>query len=131
MNIQIEIDKVGAVLTTDKSGKKIIVIPFKESWMETFLRQNGTKGIKLNLSTVALKEPRVSNNGLFQETEILKQNIKKEAYDKLTDEQKQKIPIIGNVSEYIGNTKVAEPVELPEEEQPVIEIVEDDNDLPF
>ena len=131
MNITIEIDKVGAVLTTDKNDKKIIVIPFKESWIDTFVRKDGSNGIKLNLSTATLKEPRVSSNGLFQETQIVKQNIKKEVFEKLTDEQKQKIPIIGNVSEYIGNTKEAEPVELPEEEQPVIEKVEDDYDLPF
>ena len=129
MNIQIEIDKLGGILTSNKKGEKIIILPVKQSWIDTFVRKDGTNGIKLNFSTANLKEPRISDNGLFQDISIIKQNIKKETFEKLTDEQKQKIPICGQISEYIGTPKAAEPIEISDEEQPVEEIPADD--LPF
>jgi len=110
MNIQIDIDKIGGKLTTDKNGKQIIVIPFKESYIETFARKDGSNGIRLNFQSTDLKEKRTSKNGLFEETGIIKQNIKKDVFGKLTDEQKDKIPICGQISEYIGGSK-AEPEE--------------------
>jgi hypothetical protein len=134
MNIQIELDKIGGILTTNKKGEKIIILPYKESWIDTFVRKDGTNGIKLNFSTAKLKEPRISDNGLFQDIAIVKQNIKKEVFEKLTDEQKQKIAICGQVTEYIGTAKPAEPVELTDEEQPVEEETVKEipaDDLPF
>jgi len=130
MNITIDIDKLGGILTTNKKNEKIIILPYKESWIDVFKRKEGTNGIKLNFSTANLKEPRISENGLFQDVAIIKQNIKKETFEKLTEDQKKLISICGQISEYIGTAKPAEPVELSDEEQPTEEFSNVD-DLPF
>ncbi len=122
--IKINIDKIGAVLTTDKNGKKIIVMPFKPSYIETFKRKNGTNGISLKFQTFKLKENRVSNTP-FQDTHIIKQDIKKEVYEKLTEEQIKLIPICGNVSEYKGEQAA------PEQPDQEYNSQEEDDDLPF
>lgn len=120
-NLKIDVDKIGGKLVASKSGKKYIQLPYDARYMESFGRKDGTIGISLVLSTNALKEPRERDN--FKETELIKPNLKKEDYEKLTDEQKEKIPVCGSVSIY----KKQE----PEPEQPEVDIQEENDDLPF
>ncbi len=71
-----------------KKGKvKCIVIPIKENNLF-----QGEKGVYLDLSGIALKNPKYPK----QQTHLIKQNLPKEIYEKLTDEKKKSLPIIGN-----------------------------------
>jgi hypothetical protein len=73
------------------------------------------------LSGIALKEPKFPK----QQTHLIKQNLSKEVYEKLTDEQKKAIPIIGNGLVFAHrepDQKVSESVDLTDQEA---------DDLPF
>jgi len=80
----------------------------------------GEKGVYLDLTHMPLKE--VGKDGR-KDTHLVKQNLPKEVYDTLSEEEKKELPIIGNTivwnsSNHVGNAPA--PVEIKEED-----------DLPF
>lgn len=81
----------GAFLTNIKgktATKKCLVIPIENSGLFV-----GEKGIYLNLTATEMQEPK------YGDTHFVKVNLDKEAYNALTDEERQAIPIIGGMRE--------------------------------
>lgn len=71
-----------------KNGKvKCIVLPIKENRLF-----QGEKGIYLELSGIALKDPKYPK----QQTHLIKQNFEKSVYEAFSEEEKKSLPIIGN-----------------------------------
>lgn len=60
----------------------------------------GNKGVYCELRAFQMREPRVSENGKFTDTHILKVAVPKEIYDKMSDEERQSGPIVGSVNSY-------------------------------
>lgn len=100
-----------------KKGKvKCVVVPIKENNL-----YQGEKGVYLDLSGIALKDPKYPK----QQTHLIKQNLPKEIYEKLSDEEKKAIPIIGNGLMFAHrepDQKVSQEVDLTGDET---------DDLPF
>ncbi len=90
-----------------KKGKvKCIVIPIKENNLF-----QGEKGVYLDLSGIALKDPKFPK----QQTHLIKQNLPKEIYTELSDDEKKSLPIIGNGLMFAHrepDQKVAESIDL-------------------
>lgn len=99
-----------------KEGKvKCIVIPIKENNLF-----QGEKGVYLDLSGIALKDPKYPK----QQTHLIKQNLPKEIYTALSDDEKKALPIIGNGLVFAHR----------EPEQKVSEVIDasaETDDLPF
>jgi hypothetical protein len=76
----------------------------------------GEKGIYLDLSAFELKEPKE------KKTHLIKQQLPKEVFKAMTDEQKKNTPILGDVS--VWEHTEAEPVSSGE-------VLPADTDLPF
>jgi len=127
--IKFNADKLGAKVLKFKDGKEYVCLPFKASYIDKFARKDGSVGITINLTEIDLKEPKKSEySENFEDIGFLKQNIKKEVFDTLNEEQKKLIPICGNVSRYIKSE-----VEATEVEQDFGDLPEqnDDSDIPF
>ena len=100
-------------------GKRCALIPVDDN-AEIFV---GEKGIYLNLTAIEMKQA-----SQFGDTHFLKGNLDKEAFEKLTEEERKALPIIGNMR----------PFERRVAEQPAESIADtditpagDDDDLPF
>lgn len=99
-------------------GKKCVLISVDDN-AEIFV---GEKGIYLNITAIEMKQ-----SSQFGDTHFLKGNLDKEAFEKLTDEERKALPIIGNMR----------PIESRRVEQPAEPIADaditpaDDDDLPF
>lgn len=116
-NIKLDVTKLHgtfvASITGKSTTKKCICIPIEELAV-------GEKGIYLDLTAWENKEVKFGN------THSVKQSLKKEDFDKLTDEQKKSIPFVGNLSE----AKVVEKKNEQVQEAPVVTTSPGD-DLPF
>lgn len=99
-----------------KTGKvKCVIIPIKENNLI-----QGEKGVYLNLTANQLKNP----NNEYKQTHLIKQEVPKELYEKLSDDEKKNIPIIGNG--ILWQTKELEPIESSELDNNL-----ETEDLPF
>lgn len=96
---------------------KCLIIPIKEN--DLFV---GEKNISLSLNAFQLKEPRVDS----RTTHLVKQQLSKELFALLSDDEKRAMPIIGDAV-YWG-TKESEPV--PSSTISADDITDED-DLPF
>lgn len=98
-----------------KSGKMIdcIIIPIKENHL--FI---GEKGLYLDLSHHEIKNAKEGQ----EDSHLVKQNLPKEVYDIMSEEERKALPILGNTRTWssFGN----EP-ELSKD------IIDEDDDLPF
>lgn len=102
-----------------KNGQvKCLVLPIAENSLF-----EGEKGIYIDLQAWEIKERKPDR----KQTHIIKQSYPKELFDKLSEEQKQAIPIIGDAILWLGfqepepnNFEVSQPDIKPEED-----------DLPF
>ena len=74
-----------AFMTTPK-GAKVLVIPIVDNHLF-----EGEKGIYLDLVGFEIKAPKEG-----EDTHILKQSFKKEELEKMTEEQRKALPILGN-----------------------------------
>ena len=97
-----------------KSGEMdCLVIPIEKNNLV-----QGKKGVYIDLTAIELNEPRESKNGEVPDTHLVKQNLPKEVYATLTDEQKKAMPILGNAIDWSkvsrepapNNTNVGEPI---------------------
>jgi hypothetical protein len=84
----------------------------------------GEKGIYLDLMGFELKERKPDR----KDTHIVKQSFPKEVYDVMTDEEKQKSPILGNMIVWGWQEPAPVNVELAEPTDPTEGT---DGDLPF
>jgi hypothetical protein len=83
----------------------------------------GEKGIYIDFTGFELKERKPDR----KDTHILKQSVSKEEFEKMSDEEKKLIPIIGNMIVW-ADVNAPRPMNFetaPQEEDVV------DNDLPF
>lgn len=94
-----------------------LVIPIAENNLF-----KGEKGVYLDLTHIPLKEPGKDGR---KDTHLVKQNLPKEVYEAMSEEERKETPILGNTivwaggaSNHIGNAPA--PVEQGE-----------DDDLPF
>lgn len=102
--------------SSKKSGEiECLVIPIKQNNLF-----EGEKGVYLDISAIEIKN-KVNNS---KDTHLLKQDLPKEVYSKMSDDEKKAMPILGNAI-YWGKRE-AEPVP-PDEELSA----EEKDDLPF
>lgn len=65
----------------------------------------GDKGVYLDLSHIELDNPK------YDDTHLVKQSLPKEVYEKLTEDQKRAIPIIGNSKVWGSSEQIGEEIE--------------------
>lgn len=92
MNYNLKLDfsklkKVGMANITGKTGNKVkcVVIPVEEN--NIFLSEKG--GIYMNLACFELKEEK------YDQSHLIKPSLTKEQRERMTDEEKKAIPIVG------------------------------------
>lgn len=119
-SIKLDLQKIQGAFVTNLQGKSAtktcICIPIEEAGL--FL---GKQGCYLDLTAMELREPK------YDDTHCVKQQVSKELYQQMTDEQRKAIPIIGglhvlqsrqdNNFQQVTTTTVAQP--------------EQEDDLPF
>lgn len=118
MNYNLKLDfaklkKVGVANITGKTGNKVkcVVIPVEEN--NIFLSEKG--GIYMDLACFALKEEK------YEQSHLIKPSLTKEQRERMTDEEKNAIPIVGALK-----PMKAMQAEVKEEVQP-----DPEDDLPF
>ena len=116
-NFNLKLNICGFVHTVrkmkSKSGEMIDVIILPIDANHVF---KGEKGMYVDITAIAVANPK------FDDTHILKQSLPKEVYEKLSDEDKKKTPIFGNMAPWKKNAG-----EAPAN----IDSGSDDDDLPF
>lgn len=92
-NFQIKIDLLklqGAVVqdmrAADGSVKRCVVIPVWEAGV-----YEGKKGVYLDLRAVELRTPQ------YEDTHLVKQSVTSERYNAMSEEERNNIPIVGNL----------------------------------
>lgn len=77
---------------TNKDGKKIkvLILPVEENMIF-----QGEKGAYLNLTAIEIKD-RSKFSADQKDTHLVKQDIKKEIYDAMSEDQRRSMPILGN-----------------------------------
>ena len=100
----------------DGSTVDCLVIPIDDNHLF-----KGDKGIYLDMSAFEIKNKKTDS----RDTHLIKQSLPKEVYDKLTDDQRKAMPILGNA--IVWGHREPEPVdaETMENTDGVIE------DIPF
>lgn len=90
LNVKINLQKIeGANILTGKTGKNYLAIPLDDN-KQLFC---GKSGIYFDL--LAIPTP----NSPFGKDYCLRPQIDKEYYDKMSDEERRAIPIVGDVTE--------------------------------
>ena len=112
-SIKLDLQKVpGAFLTNIKGKnetKKCLCIPIENSGLYV-----GSKGTYLNLAAIEIKDHK------YEDTHLIKQNIDKDVYEAMTDEERKHQPILGGLHELkAASQEVNNTVEV------------NDDDLPF
>lgn len=114
-NIRLNLSALDSAAVLNIQGKeakkRCIVIPIEDNDMF-----EGEKGVYLDIAASEVKEPK------YGDTHVLKVSLSKERYNALSDEEKKKIPIIGNMKPIVRRVAVA---------QDFTPFQEDVNDLPF
>ena len=82
----------------------------------------GEKGVYLDLTAFELKEKRADS----KDTHLVKQSLPKEVFEKMTDEEKRALPILGNA--IVWERQESTPNVIQEAFEPV---PEETDDLPF
>ena len=112
--IKINLQKLGGAFLTNLKGKtttkKCLCIPIEDANLYV-----GEKGTYVNLTAIAVKEQK------FDQSHCVKQDLPREIYEHMTDEERKAQPIIGNMHEFVH---VAQEVKTVSE-------TENEDDLPF
>lgn len=89
-NIKTDLLKIAGAFMTNLKGKTAtkhcLIIPVDEAGLYV-----GEKGVYLNMIAIEMREAR------FGDTHCIKQSLDKAVYEKLTDEQRNAIPILGGM----------------------------------
>lgn len=112
----------GQMKIKGKSGELVecVVIPIDANNLV-----RGEKGVYLDLMGFELKERKPDR----KDTHLVKQSLPKEQFEKLTDEQKKELPILGNMT--VWGQPEADPVNFGFETNTAAVTQGDDSDLPF
>jgi hypothetical protein len=107
-----------------KSGENIdcIILPIEQNHLF-----KGEKGIYLDLQGYELKERREGQ----KDTHLVKQNLPKEVYDSMTDEEKNALPILGNMTVWGKTEPEPRNFEVYQPDPGEADQHEAKNDLPF
>jgi hypothetical protein len=114
LNIKLNLQNLICACRLEKgvSGPvECLIIPLEKNHLF-----KGEKGVYLDLTAFELKEPKE------KKTHLIKQQLPKEVFKAMTDEQKKNTPILGDVS--VWEHTEAEPISSGE-------VLETDSDLPF
>ncbi len=118
-SIKIDLLKLTGAAVVDLQGKtakkRCVVIPIEDANLF-----QGAKGVYLDAAAWEAQNPQ------YGDSHYIKQSLTKEARDKMTDEQKKQIPIIGNVKP-IGGAQTAQPFD----DSAAPAATSDDDNLPF
>lgn len=90
LNIKLNLQNLNCAVRTEKSKSGLvecIIIPIEQNYLF-----KGEKGIYLDLTAFELKEPK------DKKTHLIKQQLPKEVFKAMTDEQKKSTPILGDVT---------------------------------
>jgi hypothetical protein len=130
--IVLNADKIGGKLLKFQDGKEYVCIPFDSDFMQKFIRKGGGTGISINIVKIDLKEPKKSDfNDKFEDIAFIKPNIKKEAFEKYSEEVKKSIPICGNVSRFSKSEVKTETINQTFDDSKIPLEEKKENDLPF
>lgn len=66
----------------------------------------GEKGLYLDLTAIEIKD-RSKQAADQKDTHLVKQNLRKELYEKMTEEQRKAMPILGNAVVWSGSSEPA------------------------
>lgn len=91
ISVKVNLRQLKSAVRTMKatSGNiQCLVIPIEQNNLVV-----GEKGIYLDMTAFELKEKKADR----KDTHLVKQNFTKEVFEKMTDEEKQKSPILGNL----------------------------------
>lgn len=90
-SIKLDLTKIGGAFVANIQGrtarKKCLCIPIEDAHLFV-----GEKGLYADFTAIEMREP---HNGT---THIIKQNLPKEVFQSMTDEERRALPIIGNMS---------------------------------
>ena len=118
-SIKTDLLKLQGAFVTDIKGKtttkRCLCIPIAESGMIL-----GSKGCYLNLTAIEMVNPQ------YSDTHCLKVSYDKEAYERMTDEQKAAQPIVGGMHQLV---KKQAAIDLTSKSNP--NVVGGEDDLPF
>lgn len=105
--------KHSRMLMKGKSGQvDCLIIPIEQNNL-----YKGEKGLYLDLTHIEIKNPAEGQT----DSHLVKQNLPKEVYEKLSEEEKKALPILGNSKVWISQYN----------EAPLAEIQDETDDLPF
>lgn len=105
---------------------KCLIIPLEENMI-----YQGEKGAYLNLTAIEIKD-RSKFSAEQKDTHLIKQDIPKEKYEAMSDEQRKAMPIFGNA--ILWGRQEATPVESAEISNSAVDAYMDNqeaDDLPF
>jgi len=106
---------------------KCLIIPLEENMI-----YQGEKGAYLNLTAIEIKD-RSKFSADQKDTHLIKQDIPKDKYEVMTDEQRKAMPILGNA--ILWGRQESAPVESTEISNSAVDAYMDSNDpesdLPF
>ena len=101
--------------------KRCLVIPVDDSGLFV-----GEKGVYLNMTAVEMREPR------YGDTHLVKVNLDREAYNALSEEERNAIPILGGMHELEQRTRTMTVTQTVDVTQQGAAAGDDPNDdLPF
>lgn len=106
-NISVKLNLAGLVHATriekGKSGdQECIIIPIAQNNLH-----KGEKGLYLDLTAIEIKD-RSKFEADRKDTHLVKQNLPKDLYDAMTEDQKKAMPILGNAILWTGNSNEPE-----------------------
>lgn len=121
-NLKINLSKLRKVRYMTVEGEQFICIPTKPNFVF-----NGQKGFYLELTAFELTDKR------YGESHMIKLNIPQDEYSKLTDEQKNKLPILGSLKEFSFVAKADEQINGDNVKFDKVpkNVENSDDDLPF
>lgn len=119
ISVKVNLRQLKSAVRTMKGASgniKCLVIPIVQNNLVV-----GEKGIYLDMTAFELKEKKADR----KDTHLVKQNFTKEVFEKMTDEEKQKTPILGNMIVWGSREPEPDNVEITESAS------EPTEDLPF
>ena len=85
----------------DKEGNEVecLIIPIDKNKLQRSTKE-GYNNVYWDLVAFELKEPRRNDNGNLSQTHLVKRSLSKEERDKMSQEEKNELPIIGNLVDF-------------------------------
>lgn len=119
-SIKVNLTKLRKVKYFKQDDEQYVCIPVKANSIF-----NGEKGMYLELAAFQLKEQK------FKDTHLLKLSVQKEIFDKLTKEQKDKLPIVGSLAPFENKPEISEIQNVEFSAAPKNFEIDEEDDLPF